>query len=253
MICKADPTPIEDQIMKEDFDKDEPLEDVIFILVTIMDQARDQYLSNSNSPNVVKNRTKIKSHYNTYMSKLVDIIRKDKEINNHDFSDDTVLVKIILKWLYKAMDQNRRYLGPILRPYLNYLFVTSHSISWHIDSIKQRQCDEELNSLGKFCELVYKGQITPAEGLIDAVNKHWNWAKQMMKMVEKNTLRVVFVSDRGKVYRHILSLPSYDRRKNLEGSKTLESDKKKREIRRQKTMPNRNYFNSILKESKCYP
>ncbi|CAH0563543.1 unnamed protein product [Brassicogethes aeneus] len=252
-LLQADHTAVDSTINHMDFDKGDHMEDVIFILVTIMEQARDQYLANATNPNIVKNKSKIRSHYNTYTSKLVDIIRKDKEIKHQDYSDDTVLVKIILKWLYKAMDQNKRHLGPILRPYLNILFTTSHAVSWHLESIKQRQCDAEISSLNKFCELVYNGKITPAEGLIDAVNKNWDWAKNMLKMVEKSTLRIVFICDRGKVYRHILSLPSYDRKKeNDGGSRTLESERKRRDIRRQKTLPNRSYFASIMKDKEIF-
>ncbi|XP_008197316.2 uncharacterized protein LOC103314106 [Tribolium castaneum] len=215
------------------------LEDVIYLLVTIMDQARDKYLSSQNNP-PVKNRPKIKAQFNSYTSKLVDSIRKDKESSHLTFEDDLSLVKVILKWLYRAMDHNKRYLAPILRPYLQTLFASSHSISWHLDFIKQRMNRDEVTALGFFAKLVNSGKITPAEGLIDAVNKNWLWARSMLKMVEKNTLRVVFVTGRGKVYRHILSLPSYQRNKSTEE----EQDKKK-----QHTLPaNRNYFSTILSQ-----
>ncbi|KAJ8929182.1 hypothetical protein NQ314_018153 [Rhamnusium bicolor] len=239
---------LQDSITSEANEHENPLEDVIFILVTIMDQARDQYLSSQTNPTIIKNKLKIKSNYNTYTSKLVELMRRDKDLLNFNFEDDLVLVKIILKWMYKAMDQNKRYLAPILRPYLNNIFATSHAISWHIDTVKKRAGNDELAALGSFAELVNSGKITPAQGLIDSVNKNWNWAKSMLNMVEKNTLRVVFVSDRGKVYRHILSLPSYQRKGIQSGSKTLESPIEKNEVRRQKTLPNRSYFNTILKE-----
>lgn len=220
------------------------LEDVIFLLVTIMDQARDKYLTNQTNPTTVKNRPKIKAHFNSYTSKLVDTIRKDKEMSHLTYEDDLTLVKVILKWLYKAMDQNKRYLAPILRPYLSTLFSASHSISWHLDFIKQRLNRDEINALGYFARLVNSNKITPAEGLIDAVNKNWLWARSMLKMVEKNTLRVVFVSGRGKVYRHILSLPSYQRNKSAE---VLFKDENQR---KQHTLPsNRNYFSTILSQS----
>lgn len=229
---------------------DTALEDVIFILVSIMDQARDQYLASQTHPSVVKNRQKIKVNFNAYTTKLVDLMRRDRELLTFNCEDDLVLVKVILKWLYKAMDQNKRYLGPILRPYLSNLFSTSHAISWHIDLIKNRISNDELDALGSFAELVNSGKITPAQGLIDAVNKNWLWAKSMLAMVEKNTLRVIFISGRGKVYRHILSLPSYQRTSLDSGSKTLDSPVGKNEIGTQKTLPNRSYFNTLLTESK---
>ncbi|XP_044252491.1 uncharacterized protein LOC123003653 [Tribolium madens] len=231
---------VEDPVIKIEANVEEShLEDVIYLLVTIMDQARDKYLSSQTNPTTVKNRPKIKVQFNSYTSKLIDSIRKDKETSHLTFEDDLSLVKVTLKWLYRAMDQNKRCLAPILRPYLHTLFATSHSISWHLDFIKQRMNRDEVTALGYFAKLVNSTKITPAEGLIDAVNKNWLWAKSMLKMVEKNTLRVVFVTGRGKVYRHILSLPSYQRNKSME-----ETDKKK-----QHTLPaNRNYFSTILNQ-----
>lgn len=189
-------------------------------------------------------------NFNSYTTKLVELMRKDRELLSFKCDDDLTLVKLILKWLYKAMDQNKRCLGPILRPYLSNLFSTSHAVSWHIDFIKERISNNELDALGTFADLVNSTKITPAQGLIDAVNKNWAWAKSMLSVVEKNTLRVVFISDRGKVYRHILSLPSYQKKNGASGSKTLESPTAKTEIRRQKTLPNRSYFNTLLSESK---
>ncbi|XP_072376535.1 uncharacterized protein [Diabrotica undecimpunctata] len=248
-ILRVDHT-VEDILNNQNYHHDHPLEDIIFILVTIMDQARDQYLSSQTNPAILKNRLKIKSNFNNHTSRLVDIMRKDKElISLVTFEDDLSLVKTILKWLYRGMDQSKRYLGPILRPYLNNIFASSHAISWHLESIKDRMSNDELVALGSFAELVNSGKITPAQGLIDSVNKNWSWAKNMLTMVQKNTLRVIYISERGRVYRHILSLPSYQRKNVESGSKTLESPNDKKEIRRQKTLPNRSYFNSILNEN----
>lgn len=243
---------IEENFISTPNGHDTALEDVVFILMSIMNQARDQYLATQTNPNIVKNKQKIKANFNAYVTKLVDLMRKDKELITVNLEDDLVLVKIILKWLYKAMDQNKRYLAPILRPYLSNIFSTSHAVSWHIDFIKQRIDTDELDALGSFAELVNDGKITPAQGLVDCVNKNWSWAKSMLEMVEKNTLRVIFISDRGRVYRHILSLPSYQKKSLASGSKTLGLPTEYKEIRRQKTLPNRCYFNTILAESKLF-
>lgn len=236
-----------DSIVKTETNLDENhLEDVIYLLVTIMDQARDRYLLIQSTPSGTKNRLKIKSQFNSCTSKLVETLRKDKDMVNLKFEDDLMLVKLILKWLYKAMDQNKKYLAPILRPYLSTLFSSTHSLSWHLEFIRQRMNKDEIEALSYFAGLINSAKITPAEGLIDAVNKNWNWAKNMLKMVEKNTLRVVFVSGRGKVYRHILSLPSYQRNKD-----TNSEDEKS--IKKLHTLPaNRNYFNTILNESRYF-
>ncbi|CAH1956180.1 unnamed protein product [Acanthoscelides obtectus] len=244
-ILHTDHTCFDQTINLETSDQDQPLDDIIFILVDILDQARDQYLSSQTNPNILKNKLKINNNYCSSTAKLVDLMRKDKELMNLNLEDDMVLVKTILKWLYKAMDYNKRYLGPLLRPYLSNLFAASHAISWHIDSIKKRASSDEIEALGTFSELVNSAKITPAQGLIDAVNKDWNWAKSMLTMVEKSTLRVVFIEERGKVYRHILSLPSYQKKEIQTGSKTLDLSVAKSEARTQNTLPNC-YFNSIL-------
>ncbi|XP_074039497.1 uncharacterized protein isoform X1 [Leptinotarsa decemlineata] len=247
-ILQVDQTTWDDTFQPNHYQHDHPLEDIIFILVTIMDQARDQYLSSQTNPAILKNRLKIKSNYNTYTSKLVDLMRKDEDLSTFNCDDDLVLVKTILKWLYRGMDASKKCLGPILRPYLNNLFSTSHAVSWHMDSIKERMSTDEMSALGSFADMVNSGKITPAQGLIDSVNKNWTWAKNMLSMVEKNTLRVVFVSGRGQVYRHILSLPSYQKKDIQTGSKTMESPNEMMPISRQRTLPNRSYFNSILNE-----
>ncbi|KAJ8986180.1 hypothetical protein NQ317_005654 [Molorchus minor] len=248
-MLNADFTLLDDQLTAEDYDRGHPLEDVIFILVTIMDQARDQYLSSQTNPNVIKNQLKIKSNYNTYTTKLVELMRKDNELETFNFEDDLALVKIIIKWLYKAMDQNKRYLAPILRPYLNNLFNTSHAMSWHIDFIKEKMKTSDIESLGAFADLVNSGKVTPAQGIVDFVNKNCTWATSMLKMVEDSTLRIVFVSDRGQTCRHILSLPSNNQKEVQNGSKTLESPRVAKDSQGQKTLPGRNYFSTILKES----
>ncbi|CAG9774038.1 unnamed protein product [Ceutorhynchus assimilis] len=227
-------------------DDEHYLEDIIFVLVALLDQARDQYLSLQN-PNIVK----IKANYSNYVSKLIDLIRKDKEFVARNLHEDQILVKLILKWLYKAMDQNKKYFAPILRPYLNNVFSTSHHVSFHLELIKERSRTDELQAIGSFCNLVNEGSITPAQGLMDSFSKHWQWAKDMLGMIEKNTLRLVFVQERGKVYRHILSLPSYSQTET-NGSKTWSAKRRNvRSIERRSTLPGRNYFNSLL-ESPSY-
>ncbi|XP_066248167.1 uncharacterized protein [Euwallacea similis] len=228
------------------------MEDLIFVLITLLDQARDLYLSQPN-PAIAKNKAKIKTSYSEYVSKLVDLIRKDRrELVTkcpQDLHDDLILVKVILKWLYKAMDQNKKYLAPILRPYLSSVFSSSYHVSFHLELIRERDKTDEMEAIGSFCNLVNSGNITPAQGLMDSISKNWQWAREMLGMVEKSTLRLVFVQERGKVYRHILSLPSYggESESDISGSKTWNyKTRKVRSIKRRTTLPGRNYFNSLL-------
>lgn len=166
-----------------------------------------------------------------------------------DLQDDVVLVKTILKWLYKGIEQSRKCLGPVLKPYLNTLFHASHSASWHLETIKKMSQTDEMEALGAFSELINDGKITPAQGLLDAINKNWNWAKDMLKLIERGTLRVTFVPKKGYVLRHILSLPNHKQTDAIDGSKTLEQNRKVEcESYRRLTLPSRNYFNTIVKK-----
>lgn len=186
------------------------------MLVTIIEQAREHSMSAESiaRPTVKsKYRTKTRSHFDTATAKLVEAVRRDKKKDRGslDFSEDTVLVKVVLRWLYKGLDQSKHSLAPVLRPYLNKLFVSSHEICWHLESIRGREARDEMKALGTFSRLVNTNEVSPASGLIESVNKGWNWARNMLRLVEQSSLRVIFIPDRDKVYRHILSLPSYER------------------------------------------
>lgn len=168
-----------------------------------------------------------------------------------DLQDDVTLVKTILKWLYKGLEQNKTYMGPVLRPYLQTLFLTSHAVSWHLDYLKNLSQTDEIEALGAFAYLVNEGKITPAQGLLDAVGKNWNWAKSMLNLVEIGNLRLVFIPGRGIMLRHILSMPNSKRNEEVDGSKTLQQRSKVENVEsRRLTLPSRNYFNTILKQSK---
>lgn len=117
--------------------------------------------------------------------------------------------------------------------------------------IKLEQTSDEIEAIGAFAALVNEGRITPAQGLLDAVNKRWNWANDMVKLIQRGTLRTIFISQRGAVVRHILSLPNYKERNVAEGSKTLHQQSSNIEYAtdyRRLTLPNRNYFNTIVKK-----
>ncbi|XP_060523408.1 uncharacterized protein LOC132700218 isoform X2 [Cylas formicarius] len=248
-ILQADQDLSAESAVSVEFAKENYIEDIIYILVNLMDQAKEQYFLKQSNPTLSKNKLKIKLNFTQYTSKLVNQIRKDKELQAFQPEDDLSMVKIILKLLYRAMDHNKKCLGPIMRPYLNNIFTTSHSLSCHLEQIKERLRNDEIEAMGLFSELVNHAKITPAQGLIDSVNKEWTWAKNMLSMVEKNTLRLVFVADRGKVYRHILSLPSYTK---TEGEEITDKGNKTRHVIRRSTLPARTYFNSLLNGSNKY-
>ncbi|KAK5641536.1 hypothetical protein RI129_010083 [Pyrocoelia pectoralis] len=188
--------------------QEDSVEDIIYILVTLIEQARDKYLDCLQvSASIELDKAKLKRQIDNSASKLVEQVRKEREVTSVEYVDDITLVKIILKWLYKGLDY-KKYLAPILRPYLSIIFLTSHGASWHLEAIRNEEFDNEIKTLGVFAKLVNAGTITPAEGLVDAVGKKWNWAKSMLKTLEAENLRLIFISERRKSSRHILVLPS---------------------------------------------
>lgn len=221
--------------------KDHPVEDIIYILVTILEQAKDVYLEQCTDQKII---AKLKLYYNTSVTKLLDLVRRDKDITYTNITDDIMLVKIILKWLYKAVDQNKKCLAIILKPFLNTVFVSSHAVSWHMDQIRKRMGNDELEALGAFCKVINQGRVTPAQALMDAYNKKWIWAKIMLELVGEGSLRLVFVPARDRVVRHVLTMPHS--RKMRRGKST----DGRVDVKRSFSFNDRNYFNSLLSKGK---
>lgn len=219
---------------------DNPIEDIVYVLVAIMEQARDLHLRNTYTLNPVK----IKTKFDTFTSKLIESLRKDKTIYQLNTTDDISFVKIVLKWLHKSLDFNKKYLQLILKPYLELLYNTSHSMSFYLESLRERDCIDEIESLGIFSRLINLREITPAQGLVDAINKNWLWAKDMLQVLELTNLRIVLVPDINVVSRYMLSLPKDD--KNIEND---EIDLNKIEKIDEHTK-SRNYLSTIARKGR---
>lgn len=165
----------------------EASEDLIYLLTSILDQAKALYSSKRNGDTKIKRSIKSYSRgipkrdsmksskkvdsYEAAVSHLMDEVRKDVSTSSVDLAVDSVLVKEVLKWLYHGMDTNRHHLSPILRPYLNRLFAMSHESCWHIEEWKRRQENQELYALGKFAKLVVEEELSPRDGIADAIRK----------------------------------------------------------------------------------
>ncbi|KRT85494.1 hypothetical protein AMK59_93, partial [Oryctes borbonicus] len=205
-----------------------------------MEQAKDIYFEQCADPKTI---SKLKLYFNNSTGKLIELVRRDKDITYTNITDDIMLVKIILKWLYKAIDQNKKCLAIILRPFVNTMFIASHAVSWHMEQVKNKAMNYELQALGAFCKLINEGKVTPAEGLMDAYHKKWSWAKTMLEIVREGSLRLILTPERGRVVRHILAMPvcrKPRRGKSNDG----------RDVNRSHSFNDRNYFNSLLNKSK---
>jgi hypothetical protein len=230
--------------------QEDPVEDLIYLLSAIFEQAKELTLGNMGSSPVEANiapcgrsrrRTaskksvrknlvtkgdsysKLKHNFDTSAILLIDSVRRDIDTSNADLSDDSVLVRHVLKWLYRGLDEYRRHMAPVLRPYLNRLFAASHENGWHLEEWRRQQEDQgdEMRVLGAFCHLVTASEVSANGALLDAVTKGWTWAERMMEMAEylvhtditgqpEVGLQLVFTPAEGKVIRQCISVPSRD-------------------------------------------
>lgn len=224
------------------------MEDLIYLLSAILEQAKELTLGNmSNSPmgtyvgptgrnrrrasskknscgnlrTNVSSGSRLKNNFDASVILLVDSVRRDIDTSNANLSDDSVLVHHVLKWLYRGLDEDKRHLAPVLRPYLNRLFAASHENGWHLEEWRRRLDDQrdEMRVLGTFCRMVTASEASPSEALLDAVAKGWIWAENMLDTAEylvcsdvtgqpEVSLQLVFTPTDEKVIRHNITLPS---------------------------------------------
>ncbi|XP_048478670.1 uncharacterized protein LOC105384335 [Plutella xylostella] len=200
----------------------EPIEDLIHILAIILDQARDLYLQN-NVPQSTngefsrefatyrsKKWNKLKDYYDASSACLIDALRRDKDVRTEDLKDDCVMMKLILTWLYKGAKEDKKYLGPVLKPYLDQLYTSSLENSWFMEDLDERKCKKEFDGLAEFCRSVHEEDIDPCVALLDAAKK-MTWAKALVDFADRFRhveLRLVFPTGDGMAVSFPLKLPS---------------------------------------------
>lgn len=96
------------------------------------------------------------------------------------------------------MEEDKKVLGPLLRPYLGNLFNGSHELAWHAESWCARRDLEsaEMRSLGLFCKLVSAGEILPANGIVESLSRGWAWAESLARTIERSAdtgLKLIFL------------------------------------------------------------
>jgi hypothetical protein len=119
------------------------------------------------------------------------------------------------------MDDDRRYLAPVLSPYLNSLFAASHQNGWHLEECRRRLSDhaEEMRVLGSYCNLVAESEVNATGALMDAVNKGWVWAENMLDTADylmqsdvtgqpEVGLQLLLTPAEGEVIRRSVAVPS---------------------------------------------
>ncbi|KPJ07063.1 hypothetical protein RR48_04083 [Papilio machaon] len=172
----------------------ESIEELVHVLAIALDQARDAYLNNFQCRNSgefdkelsvyrSKKWNKLKDYYDASSACLIDAARRDPELRKEDLSD-TNLMKHVLLWLHKGVKEDKKYLGPVLKPYLDGLFDVSIENCWFLEEFDARKCEVERRGLEEYCLGVHSGEIEPCMGLLDAA-KTMSWAKAMVDFVDR--------------------------------------------------------------------
>ncbi|XP_053995248.1 uncharacterized protein LOC128885291 [Hylaeus anthracinus] len=198
-------------------DTTERVENLVFLLKLVLTQARDEIRAMSDRRSRVRDHCKVlrkgKHRYTTTqfdysVGLLIDAVRMDRETANTDLEAYPIMAKMVLQWLHFGMEYDRKYLEPVLRPYLNNLFNSLHENGWCTTSWKSRRemYKSEMQSLSAFCKSVIAEQISPASGIVDYLSKGWRWAESVTKMIERsgNSLRLILLF-RGQVFRYNLT------------------------------------------------
>ncbi|XP_031367430.1 uncharacterized protein LOC116185920 [Apis dorsata] len=184
----------------------EQVESLVFLLKLVSTQAWDQIHLATERKMRIHDRYAVprrKRHYNTTsqfdysIGLLIDAVRNDRETVNTDLESMPVMTKMLLHWLHFGMENDRKILEPVLRPYLNNLFNGTREHGWLATSWKRREelYRGEMGSLSMFCKSVVTEEITPGNGIVDYLSKGWHWAENMARMIERsgNFLPLIFL------------------------------------------------------------
>ncbi|KAL0882819.1 hypothetical protein ABMA27_016364 [Loxostege sticticalis] len=210
---------------------DEAIEDLIHILAIMLDQARDLYMNTVQYRSLgefdrelshyrSKKWNKLKEYYDASSACLIDAVRRDPDLRREDLKDPLNTMKNILHWLHKGAKDDKKYLGPVLKPYLDGLFTSSLENSWFLEDFDAKRCEKEFEGLKEYCVGVHDGNIEPCMGLLDAA-KRLAWAKAMVDFVDRFRhvdFRLVFPTGDGMAISYPIKLPS---RRELSSARTL--------------------------------
>ncbi|CAH0715250.1 unnamed protein product, partial [Brenthis ino] len=196
----------------------EHVEDLIHILAIMLDQARDLYLHNLNqtlgedkdlSNYRSKKWNKLKDYYDASSACLIDAARRDPDLRREDLADHTNVMKNVLLWLHKGVKEDKKYLGPVLKPFLYELQWTAQENSWFLDDFDSKKCSSEFEGLAEYCLRVHEG-LDPCLGLLEA-SKKFSWAKTLVDVVDRYRhvdFRLVFPTGEGLAVSYLVKLPS---------------------------------------------
>ncbi|XP_063536047.1 uncharacterized protein LOC134745881 [Cydia strobilella] len=199
----------------------ENIEQLIHILAIMLDQARDLYLNNIETRSLgefdrdtstyrSKKWNKLKDYYDASSACLIDAVRRDPELRTENLDDELNVMRNVLNWLYKGVKDDKKYLSPVLKPYLDTLFTGSLENSWFLEEFDTKKSEAEFQGLKEYCTGVHDGVIEPCLGLLDAAKK-LAWAKAMVDFVDRYKhieFRLVFPTGDGMAVSYPMKLPS---------------------------------------------
>lgn len=175
----------------------EPIEDLIHVLAIMLDQARDLYLVNNFPQRPAKELdrehtiyrskkwNKLKDYYDASSACLIDAVRRDPDLKPEELTEDIAIIKHVINWLYKGAKDDKKYLGPVLKPYLEALYLSSLETSWFLEDFDAKKCVKEFDGLKEFCLNVHHKDLDPCLGLLDAAKK-LSWAKAMVDFIDRS-------------------------------------------------------------------
>ncbi|XP_039753391.1 uncharacterized protein LOC120628834 [Pararge aegeria] len=199
----------------------ESIEQLIHILAILLDQARDIYFTLHARSQAVgefdrelevyrsKKWSKLKDYYDASSACLIAAVRRDPDLRKEDLTDDLTVIKNVLHWLYKGAKDDKKYLGPVLKPFLNDLHTTTAENSWFLEDFEAKKCTGEFEGLKAYCLSVHEGS-EPCVGLLDAAKK-FTWAKALVDLVDRYRqyeFRLVFPTGEGLAVSYPVKLPS---------------------------------------------
>uniref|UniRef100_A0ABD2XDQ4 Mab-21-like HhH/H2TH-like domain-containing protein n=2 Tax=Trichogramma kaykai TaxID=54128 RepID=A0ABD2XDQ4_9HYME len=227
LLQKNSPEHYEAMFDSEWLDVSESTENLIYVLRLVLRQAKDQMLIATAGATAKRNKKRrrrrlvvlqrnkraapptkaertascAKAYFEKACDMLVDVVRKDRDTAYLDLDDPTIMAKALLKWLYFGMNQDKKVLAPVLRSHLNNLYHATLELCWHLECWHKRReaYNSEMRSLGAYCKLVSSREMLPANGIVDALSKGWQWADSVARMIERSVkqgarLRLIFVT-----------------------------------------------------------
>ncbi|XP_065341026.1 uncharacterized protein LOC135940168 isoform X4 [Cloeon dipterum] len=188
----------------------EETEDFLFLLQAVINQALGSAAHTTNSKQVKRrcrqNTRRAQTDKQQLWQEVVcDSVRREP-LAIGVLQNEMALVRLLLKWLFKATELAPRALKRRLANFLTQLWATSREAVWYLPEWKKhrQEAQDELNAMAAFCTMLLNSQEgwTGVAVLKDAAEKGWSWAKSAQsELVRSGCLQFVLAPAKGVVRR----------------------------------------------------